>query len=510
MANELPPLGMGPIHRLLTDLAARDMRLHSLLVHHRGRTVLDLWQWPHEPGLKHKIHSATKSFTGTAVGFAEAEGLLRLDDPVVDFFGDRLPADPSENLGRMRIRDLLTMQTGQARGLSGATTRLRRTGWVGEFLEEPVVEPPGRTFLYSSTTSHVLSAIVQEVSGQSLDDYLRPRLFEPLGITDFEWEHDPEGVASGGNGLSMRPGDLLSFGVLHLQDGMWEGRRILPTGWVQKVSALHVRRAVGGEWNGKELMRPGPDAVADSGYGYQFWTTEDRIYSASGIFGQECMVFPDQSGVVVVTGAMGDGTYHDLPGMLRQTFRTAFGRVGGDFPADPAEHEAVRRHVIGARAPEEPTTSSRRTGFAATYDFDPNEQGLRSLGIEVRADSVRVVLEDERGRHPVEHGLGHWVKQETGASVWRLHHSYQDPSALIVAAAQWSAEDADVLHLTWHFLESPFIDRFTLTLTDDRVTVVRQVNVNSGPTVLPTATGRPRSTGADDSAVLATGDRADS
>lgn len=313
MANDLPSLDMRPIHTLLKELASRGMRLHSLLVHRHGETLLDLWQWPHEPGLKHKIHSATKSFTGTAIGFAEDEGLLRLDDPVADFFGGRLPAEPSENFSRMRIRDLLTMRTGHGRGLSGATTRLRRTGWVGEFLEEPVVELPGRTFLYSSTTSHMLSAIVQEVSGQPVDEYLRPRLFDPLGITDFDWERDPEGVASGGNGLSMLPRDLLSFGVLYLQDGIWEGRRILPAGWTQKASALHVRRAISGEWNGKELVPPARDAVADSGYGYQFWTTEDRVYSASGIFGQECMVFPDQGGVVVVTGAMGDGTYHDLP-----------------------------------------------------------------------------------------------------------------------------------------------------------------------------------------------------
>lgn len=179
MENELPALGMRPVHELLTELAARGMRLHSLLVHRHGRTILDLWQWPHEPGLKHKIHSVTKSFTGAAVGFAEDEGLLRLDDPVVYYLGDKLPAEPGENLSRMRIRDLLTMQTGHRRGLSGATTRLRRSGWVDEFLEEPVIEPPGRVFLYSSTTSHVLSAIVQKASGQPVDEYLRPRLFDP-------------------------------------------------------------------------------------------------------------------------------------------------------------------------------------------------------------------------------------------------------------------------------------------------------------------------------------------
>ncbi|WP_329453932.1 serine hydrolase domain-containing protein [Streptomyces sp. NBC_01497] len=503
MANALPPLDMRPIHALLGELAARGMRLHSLLVHRHGKTLLDLWGWPHEPGLKHKIHSATKSFTGTAVGFAEAEGLLRLDDPVADFFGGRLPAEPSENFSRMRVRDLLTMQTGHGRGLSGATTRLRRTGWVGEFLEEPVVGRPGRDFLYSSTTSHVLSAIVQEVSGQPVDEYLRPRLFDPLGITDFTWERDPEGVASGGNGLSMRPNDLLSFGVLHLQDGAWEGRRVLPPGWVQKASALHVRRAISGEWNGRELVPPAADAVADSGYGYQFWTTEDRIYSASGIFGQECMVFPDQGGVVVVTGAMGDGTYHDLPDMLRTAFRAAFDPAGHDLATHVVRAQAadaVRRQVADARTPERPDPSRHREGFAATYDFDTNVQGLRSLAVDVRTDTVRVLLEDERGGHVVEHGVGHWTKQETDASTWRLHHAYQDTAAPILATAEWSTGAVDVLHLTWHFLETPFIDRLTLTLEADGVIVERQVNVNAGPTGLPAVRGRLRRTAAADNA----------
>jgi CubicO group peptidase (beta-lactamase class C family) len=505
MATELPPFDMRPVHTLLNELAGRGMRLHSLLVHRDGQTLLDLWQWPHEPSLKHKMHSATKSFTGTAVGFAEAEGLLRLDDTVLDHLGGRLTTRPSENLSRMRIRDLLTMQTGQRRGLSGATTRLRRTGWVGEFLEEPVVEPPGRNFLYSSTTSHVLSAVVQEASGESVDAYLRSRLFDPLGITDFTWDHDPEGVASGGNGLSLRPHDLLSFGILHLQDGVWEGRRVLPTGWVQKASALHVRRAVSGEWNGRELIPPAPDTTADSGYGYQFWTAENGIYNASGIFGQECMVFPEHGGVVVVTGAMGDGTYHDLPGMLRQTFLTAFRSSDGDRTVDSTEREAVHQWATGAREPQRLNGAIRRQGFTATYDFDANEQGLKSLSLRVRDDSVQIVMEDERGRHTIEHGVGHWLRQETRVSSWRLHHTYQDTSASILAGAEWSVRTDTELRLTWHFLESPFIDLITLSLGTDHITVEHGVNVNSGPTKLPTVTGRLRSPEPLDSdAVLAT------
>ncbi|WP_158710265.1 serine hydrolase domain-containing protein [Streptomyces sp. NRRL F-5126] len=492
MTNDVPALGLRPVHALLKDLDSRGMRLHSLLVHRHGRTVLDLWRWPHEPGLKHKMHSVTKSFTGTAVGFAEAEGLLRLDDPVLSFFPGR-PAEPgSDLLSFMRIRDLLTMQTGHPRGLSGATTRLRTTGWADEFFEEPVVGLPGRHYQYNSTTSHVLSAVVQQATGEPVDAYLRPRLFEPLGITDFTWEHDPEGVASGGNGLSMLPRDLLAFGVLHLEDGVRAGRRVLPVGWVQKASALHVRKAVSGTYNGTEIVPPPPAGPEDEGYGFQFWTTPDGVYNASGIFGQECMVFPRHDAVVVTTGAMGDGTYHDLPGMLRKTFAEAF----GDPAPDPGSAEAVREWQARAQEPEGWTdTTVCHAGLRRTYDFPENGQGLRSLSLDVRDDSVLVVIEDEQGRHGIEHGSGRWVRQRTGVSTWRLHHSYQEESALLLASAEWldrRGNEAETLGLTWYFAESPFVDHLTVRIGEYDVSVERSVNINSGPTRLPSLRGTRR------------------
>jgi hypothetical protein len=128
--------------------------------------------------------------------------------------------------------------------------------------------------------------------------------------------------------------------------------------------------------------------------------------------------------------------------------------------------------------------------FFRTFDFESGEQGVRSLSVEVDAGVVRLGIEDDRGTHRIEHGLGEWVPQSTGVSVWRLHHSYQEDAAPILAGARWTG--ADVLELTWHFLEGPFIDRLTLRFDGDDVVLEHRVNCNSGPTELPPAKGTAR------------------
>ena len=460
-----------PIRDFITTLGERGMALHSLHVVRHGVLAVDHWQWPHLPALHHSLHSVTKSFTGTAVGFALAEGLLSLDDRVAPFFAGRFPAEPDENMRRMRVRDLLTMRAGNTREISGAVTRRRTDGWINDFLAEPVAEAPGGRFVYSSMSSHALSAIVQQVTGLSTSEYLRPRLFEPLEISDFSWQEDPDGVSSGGNGLSLTPTDLLKFGQLYLHDGVWKGRQVLPPGWAAQAGTPHAQNDTGG-------------------YGYQFWCLPGAVYSASGIFGQECMIFPHEDAVVSITGAMGNGSYHDLPGLMHQSFSEAF----GNDVAPAAQIDAVN-WITGwsaaAREPQPLATHSENVNTDSTYRFEPNEQSLHSIRLRVFADSVTVDLHDDRGSHTVRHGIGTWTPGRTGASVWRLHHSYQDDDANILAAAEWDGPQS--LTLRWHFVETPFTDTLTLTLVDDQITLRHNSNINSGPTELPPVVGTRKS-----------------
>ena len=166
------------------------------------------------------LFSLSKSFTSTAVGMAVAEGRLSVDDPVLSFFPDEAPRKPGENLAAMRVRHLLAMSTGHDQDTTEHLYRRRDGNWARAFLARPVAHAPGTHFLYNTGATYMLSAIVQKVTGQTLLEYLRPRLFEPLGIEGATWETCPRGVNTGGFGLSVKTEDIARFGQLYLQRGV--------------------------------------------------------------------------------------------------------------------------------------------------------------------------------------------------------------------------------------------------------------------------------------------------
>src|SRR6185312_2801990 len=170
-------------------------------------------------------------FTATAVGLAIAEGKLSLDDQVIKFFPEETPAEPSANLLAMRVRGLLRMNTGnQSEPLIRVDDPSKQPDtWVKTFLTHPVPFKPGTHFLYNSPATYMLSAIVQKVTGMTVLDYLKPRLFEPLGINNPRWVASPQGITAGAYGLSLRTEEIARFGQLYLQKGKWRGKQLVPS-----------------------------------------------------------------------------------------------------------------------------------------------------------------------------------------------------------------------------------------------------------------------------------------
>jgi CubicO group peptidase (beta-lactamase class C family) len=179
---------------------AERLNLQSLMLVRHGRVIAEGWWRPYTPECRRYLYSLSKSFTSTAVGFAVAEGLLRIDDRVVSFFPEDLPPEVSENLAAMRVVHLLTMSTGHTMDTLMVLLNPGVENWARAILALPVELPPGTHFLYNSGASYLLSAIVQKVSGQTVLDYLTPRLFQPLGIAGATWDVCPRGINTGGWG----------------------------------------------------------------------------------------------------------------------------------------------------------------------------------------------------------------------------------------------------------------------------------------------------------------------
>lgn len=278
------------LRKFIESANAKINSLHSFMLVRHGKVVAEAWWSPETPDKPHVLWSLSKSFTSTAVGLAVAEGKLSIDDRVMKFFPDDAPTDPSENLKNMRVRDLLTMSTGHQ-----DEAKLRDAShWAKAFLAHPVPHKPGTHFRYNTPATYMQSAIVQQVTGQTVVEYLKPRLFAPLGIADPVWDSSPQGVSIGGYGLYLRTEDIAKFGQLYLQRGQWHGQQLLPAEWIAQATSKQTS-------NGSN-----PESDWDQGYGFQFWRCRHGAYRGDGKDGQFCIVLPDLDAVIAMTSNTSD------------------------------------------------------------------------------------------------------------------------------------------------------------------------------------------------------------
>lgn len=264
--------------------------MHSFILVRHGHVVAEAWWKPESADTPHILWSLSKSFTSTAVGLAVAEGKLAIDDSVLSFFPEDAPAEVSDHLKAMRVRDLLTMSTGHQ---SEPNVRAE-SNWIKVFLAHPVPDKPGTHFLYNTPATFMLSAIVQKVTGQTVLEYLQPRLFEPLGIEQPKWDMNPQGISIGGYGLYLRTEDIAKFGQLYLQQGKWNGKQLIPSEWIEQATMAQVST--------------GRDSKLDwgQGYGFQFWRSRHNAYRGDGKDGQFCIVLPELDAVVAITAKTGN------------------------------------------------------------------------------------------------------------------------------------------------------------------------------------------------------------
>lgn len=305
--------------------------LHSFMLVRHGYVVAEGWWKPEAADKPHVLHSLSKSFCSTAVGLAVAEGKLSIDDPVLKYFAEDAPENPSDKLKQMRVRDLLTMSTGH-----DTEPKFTADGsWVKTFLAHPVPHKPGAHFQYNSPATYMQSVLVQKVTGQNTLNYLRPRLFEPLGIENPEWMTSPQGISTGGWGLMLCTEDIAKFGQLYLQKGMWKGKQLIPTTWIAQATSKQVS-------NGSDPARDW-----DQGYGFQFWRCRHGAYRGDGAFGQFCIILPEQDAVIVLTADTKD-MQAEL-NVVWDHLLPAF--AASALPADPEEEARLKSTLANLTVP---------------------------------------------------------------------------------------------------------------------------------------------------------------
>ena len=282
----------------LHAMQKEQMDLHSVMILKDGKVVYERWFGDNAPGKNHVMWSVSKTWTTMAVGFAIAEGKFTVEDKVISFFPNDLPAEVSENLAALRVKDLLTMSVGHDNDPTG-TIRNAPGSWEKLFFAHPIPHKPGTKFVYNSLATYMLASIVRKTTGENLIDYLQPRLFKPLGIEGAKWESNPEGVSIGGWGLYVKTEDMAKLGQLLLQKGEWDEKQILPEAWIEEATTRKI------------LQDPNVDLTTSTsdwnqGYCYQIWRSRHNSFRADGRDGQFIIVLPEQNAVVVLTANIGN------------------------------------------------------------------------------------------------------------------------------------------------------------------------------------------------------------
>ena len=447
------------IAKFLETMESHRFELHSFMLLRHGKVVAETWWAPYAPEVPHSLYSLSKSFTSTSVGLAASEGRLSLDDKVISFFPESLPSQVSDHLAAMRVRDLLRMAAGHEK--DPQDEMVKSDDWVRAFLAQPLVRAPGTQFVYSSAATYMCSAIVQKVTGMTVLDYLRPRLFEPLKITGMTWDICPRGINTGGWGLSVTTEGLAKFGQLYLQKGKWQGRQILPAAWVAEATSFQIQQPAK-----PGSIRPMEEDDQRQGYGYQFWRCRHNAVRGDGAFGQLIVMMPDQDAVVVMTSESRD--MMEQLGLVWDHLMPSFRDT--KLPADDAAQEKLTR-LLSTRNLAPRTGVAGATGTQA-FALEKNSLGITRLIFANTGQTITLTAKVGDTEHCIIHGLGEWHPGYTAMSgtPTRLGAgTLAMATRKVAASAAWL--DATTLELTWRYLEFPHRDIVTCRFDADRVTI---------------------------------------
>lgn len=365
---------------------------HSAMVLRHGKVVGEAYPKPFRPEYSQTIYSCSKTFTAVAVGLAYDRNLIRPDDRVGALLPEYLPANVTDLLADITVKDLLTMSSGIVPDWS---LRNRSHTWISNWLAKPVSAMPGEKFAYDSMSSYLLSAIVQKVTGKTVLENLRELVFGPMSITQAEWEVSPEGFNTGGWGIRVQPETMAKFGQLLLQKGRWGDEQLVSEEWINN------------------MMTPRMHVNAKENYGFQMWQCEyPGAWRADGAFGQFIVVIPEQDIVVVLTQCT------QLGGKILQN---VWQHLLTDLKSEPYEPSESYSRLLRKQQQYEmqPAAGSRAHKGGGvlqgkTVGLQSNDMGWRTISFRFEADSLNLRITNDAGEtFTVKCGNGKWLTGNT-------------------------------------------------------------------------------------------------
>lgn len=444
------------------------IEIHSMMIVRHGKVIAEGWWHPYRADLKHTMYSVSKSFTSTAIGFAVAEGKLKLSDKVVSFFPESLPDTVSPYLAELDVKDLLTMSVGQAQEPAVTVT----DDWVKTFLAAPIEYEPGTVFLYNSAGTFMLSAILQKATGEKLIDYLKPRLFDPLGIEGADSEVNPQGINTGGWGVRVKTEDMAKLGLLYLQKGMWNGKQLLPQEWVADATSKQIETK--------------PDNVSESddwsqGYGYKFWQTTHGAVRADGAFGQYIIMLPEKDAVIVLTAQAAN---------MQEELNLVWNYLLSAFKEEklPENNDMLQQlnnrllHLSLSTYIEAKTSPMQETINGKMIAIDENQLNINKLLLNFAKNGCSMNIRQDSASYDFNFSNTGWSEGETlrhGPSLTARAKANLTGLPPFRVAGNYTWKTDNTLELVLRYIESPHNEKFVFTFNQPVVNIEYSSNLDN-------------------------------
>jgi len=463
--------------------------IHSFMFLRHGKVIAEGWWDPYGPDFKHLLYSASKTFTATAVGLAASENKLKLTDKVVSFFPYSLPDSIGTNIRELTVQNLLTMSVGQDPAGMGAGSE---EDWITAFLKNEPVHKPGTVFLYNNMATFMLSAIVQQVTGQAIFDYLKPRIFDPLSIRGADWDKNPQGINLGMIGLRLHTEDLAKFGQLLMQNGKWNNKQLIPESWVKEATSFKIESAGGSD----RLSKDKNDWT--QGYCYQMWRGRNNSVRLDGMAGQFVVLFPDRDAIVVFT-ANARNTQDELN--LVHNYLLPAIKSGKSIPSDPGSYNELQKKQSTlmlkpqSSQVQEPELAKRISG--REFILQENDYQIQSVYFTFKEGECSFAIKRNNQVSVIKAGLGSWKMTNSKTTSLlapprpaskSIDANYNVLQPVIKAGTSYLWSDPNTLEITARFIEESLgtqeiVCRFSVTAGSTGVTL--------GPKSAPGMMGSP-------------------